>query len=90
MVMASESGISPPDFWKLTYRELENHLMGYSNKRKDEWRRTRLTAYMTYCANAKNPVSINEFLPIDGVKTSSTRKRLMTKREYKVMQTNWN
>ena len=86
---ACEAGISPIEFWQLTYRDIDNSLRGYAERRKDEWRRTRFGAYITYCANAKDPVSMEEFLPIDKEK-KDPKKRLMTKREYIKMQQNWN
>ena len=73
----------------MTYRELHNFLEGYQTRLKEHWNMTRFQAYMVYCANAENPVSMDEFLPL-GDAPVKRRKRLITKREYEQMQRAWN
>ena len=89
MQAAAEAGISPPEFWKLTYRELDNHLKGYGKRLLEQWKIGRFGAYITYCANSKDPVPIDKFLPLEGTGEVKPRKRLMTKKQYEIMNKAW-
>ena len=86
--MASEAGISPMEFGLLSYRDLLNHLEGYARREKSEWKRARLTAYMIYATNAKDPKSIEQWMPLDETKQRRTKK-LITKREYAKLKKAW-
>ncbi len=66
MCAAAEVGIMPKDFWELTERELMAAINGYRRRQIEEWKRARLTAYMTYAVNAKNPDKIENWLPLEG------------------------
>jgi len=89
MQSASEAGITPSEFWKLTYRELDNHLQGYGKRLLEQWKIGRFGAYITYCANSKDPVPIERFLPLEDTKQIRTKKRLMTKKQYEIMNKAW-
>ena len=85
------AGIQPDVFWTLTFRDLQNYLEGYAKRNNDEWRRTRLQAWMVYAANtdSKERKSLTEWLPLpDDVKEKP--RRLMTKKQWQYMNNNWN
>lgn len=85
------AGIQPDVFWTLTYRDLQNYLEGAGKRNTDEWRRTRLQAWIIYAANTDNKdrKGINEWLPLPG-DVREKAKRLMTKKQWQFMQSNWN
>jgi hypothetical protein len=66
MTLAAEVGILPAEFWQITERELMAAISGYRHRQVEEWKRARLTAYMTYAVNAKNPEKIEAWLPLEG------------------------
>lgn len=77
MILAAEVGINPNEFWDLTERELMAAINGYRRRQTEEWKRARLTAYMTYAVNVKNPEKIESWLPLEGdpqPKAQSKRK----------------
>ena len=48
MVLASEAGLRPIEFWDMSWRELDNWVQGYERRIEDEWRRTREIVTMQY------------------------------------------
>lgn len=88
---ASMAGIQPDSFWRLTYRDLSNWLEGYEKRNNDEWRRTRLNAWITYAANtdSKDRKELTEWLPLPG-DGKAKPKQLMSKKQWEFMKSNWN
>ena len=84
--MASEAGISPVDFGRLSYRDLSNHLQGYQKAEREQWKRARLTAYMVYATHAKDPQQIEDWMPLDEVRRV---KKIVTKKEYQKVKQAW-
>ena len=89
MVLASEAGIDPPTFWQLTYRELTNHIKGNRNKEVEKWRRARLVAYWVYRANFKDPLPLDQFLPLEGDEVTKAKPKIATKRDLKLVNKLW-
>lgn len=87
---AAIAGIQPAEFWKLTYRDLQNYLEGYAERNLDEWRRTRLQSWIVYAANveSKDRKAIEEWMPLAG--DVKKRKRLMSKNQWEYMKKYWN
>lgn len=85
------AGIQPDVFWKLTYRDLQNCIDGYNEKNTDEWRRTRLQAWIVYAANtdSKDRKTLTEWLPLKGDAKEKPRK-LMSLKQWEFMKKNWN
>lgn len=88
---AAMAGVQPDVFWRLTWRDLQNYLEGYAKRNLDEWRRTRLQAWIVYAANSdsKDRKTITEWLPLEG-DVKEKRKRLMNKKQWEFMKANWN
>jgi hypothetical protein len=69
----------PEQFWLITERELMAVINGYRHRQVEDWKRARLTAYMIYATNAKNPEKITTWLPLEGdtvEKNTNTRARI--------------
>jgi len=88
---AALAGIQPGQFWELTYRDLQNYLEGYAQRNTDEWRRTRLQAWIVYAANtdSKDRKTMTAWLPLKG-DVKEKPARLMSKRQWDYMKQNWN
>ena len=79
LTVAAEVGIMPEQFWQITERELMAAINGYRKRQVEEWKRTRLMAYMTYATNAKNPQRIEQWMPLEGdpvVKNTNTLAKI--------------
>ena len=90
MTLCSEAGITPGEFWQLTYREITNHLKGYSKREYAEWSRARWVSWWTYKANFKDPVPLQQFMPLDGdPKKKRKRVKLLIVKDFERIEKLW-
>lgn len=68
MESAFRAHMNPEMFWEATLLEVMLMIRGYREREKEEWQRTRILAYMTYCANTKQDErkTVEQFMPLPG------------------------
>lgn len=83
------AGIQPDVFWNLTYRDLSNYLKGYEKRNLDEWRRTRIQAYMVYAVNCtkEERQGIVEWMPLGEEKPE--KPKLIDKKTLRKLEKLW-
>jgi len=48
LISACEAGLTPEEFWRLSWRELDAVLIAHQNNKEEAWRHTRELVAMSY------------------------------------------
>ena len=81
---AAECGITPSEFWKMTWKDFQVMVMAKERNEVNEWRRFRSVVHILYAANTtdKPAKSASEIMPLPGDPIRD-RGKALTKEELK-------
>lgn len=84
LVKAAECGITPSEFWKMTWKDFQVMVLGKERNEVNEWRRIRSVVHILYAANTSDKPArpAHEIMPLPG-DPKTDRGKPLTKEEVK-------